>query len=163
WDVDTGKEQWTVPVDLSLSKTPLALLPDAKTVLLGGGESCFVHLDARTGKEMRVWGGHRGAVTQLAVEPKTGRVWTASQDKTVTGHSHSVTTVALSPDGKWAVSGSEDSTVRVWYLPNDGKDVEPLVLKGHTHEVTAVVFLPDGKHVLSASKDQTLKLWSLDD
>ena len=40
--------------------------------------------------------------------------------------------VAFSPDGKRIVSGSEDSTVKVW---DADKGSEILTLKGHTSEV----------------------------
>ena len=36
------------------------------------------------------------------------------QECTLTGHSHYVTSVAYSPDGKHVVSGSYDNTVKVW-------------------------------------------------
>ena len=36
------------------------------------------------------------------------------QECTLTGHSNWVTSVAYSPDGKHIVSGSYDSTVKVW-------------------------------------------------
>ena len=32
------------------------------------------------------------------------------------GHTEAVTTVSLTPDGRWVVSGSEDNTLRVWDL-----------------------------------------------
>ena len=36
------------------------------------------------------------------------------QERTLTGHSHYVNSVAYSPDGKHLVSGSHDNTVKVW-------------------------------------------------
>ena len=36
------------------------------------------------------------------------------QECTLTGHSHEVTSVAYSPDGKHIVSGSWDKTVKIW-------------------------------------------------
>jgi WD40 repeat protein len=44
-------------------------------------------------------------------------IWSDSgrgQECTLTGHSDTVTSVAYSPDGKHIVSGSWDSTVKVW-------------------------------------------------
>jgi len=45
---------------------------------------------------------------------------------TLTGHSYFVTSVAYSPDGKHIVSGSNDTTVRVWDSQT-GKEVSVLV------------------------------------
>ena len=36
------------------------------------------------------------------------------QECTLTGHSHSVNSVAYSPDGKHIVSGSSDKTLKIW-------------------------------------------------
>src|ERR1051325_12060848 len=41
-------------------------------------------------------------------------------DKTLKAHKSTVTSVAISPDGKILASGSDDKTVKLWSLP-DGK------------------------------------------
>ena len=55
-----------------------------------------------------------------------------------------------SPDGKRIVSGSEDTTVRVWDAQT-GQEV--VSLKGHTDSVDRVCFSPDGKRIASGSWD----------
>src|SRR5262249_9132238 len=62
------------------------------------------------------------------------------------GHTGVIGCVAFSTDGKRAVTGSDDQTVRVWDVAS-GKEV--LRLGGHTEEVLAVAFAPDGSHVVS--------------
>ena len=74
------------------------------------------------------------------------------------GHSEGTGSVALSPDGKRAVSASEDDTARIWDV-DTGKELYRC--EGHTGGVIAVAFLPDGKHVLTGSRDKTLRLWRL--
>ena len=74
------------------------------------------------------------------------------------GHSYGVAAVALTPDGKQAVSASYDNTLKVWDL-GSGREVRTLA--GHSSGVLAVVVTPDRKQAVSASFDGTLKLWDL--
>jgi len=43
--------------------------------------------------------------------PEERVVW---QERTLTGHSRAVLSVAFSRDGRWIVSGSEDMLVKIW-------------------------------------------------
>jgi len=67
-----------------------------------------------------------------------------------------VTSVAFSPDGKRAITGSRDTTAKVWDAET-GKEI--LTLKGHLQEVTTVAFSPDEQSVLTGSLDGKLILW----
>jgi WD40 repeat protein len=75
------------------------------------------------------------------------------------GHTASVKAVALSADGKRAVSGSHDKTLRVWDLENNRP---PRILEGHTGSVNAVALSADGKYAVSGSDDHTLRVWDLE-
>ena len=74
------------------------------------------------------------------------------------GHTGSVNAVAVTPDGRQVVSGSEDKTLRVWDLAT-GKT--KMTLQGHTESVIAVAVTPDGRQVVSGSYDNTLRVWDL--
>lgn len=78
--------------------------------------------------------------------------------RTYNGHKSGVTSVAFSADGDFALSGSEDSTLKLWDLAAI-QEVRTFV--GHSKTVNAVGFLPDGRSALSASDDGTLKLWDV--
>lgn len=78
---------------------------------------------------------------------------------TLEGHSFWVTGVAITPDGKRAVSVSYDYTVKVWDLETGGA---VRTLEGHSDWVNAVSMTTDGKRAISASDDYTLKIWDLE-
>ena len=67
--------------------------------------------------------------------------------------------MALSGDGKHAVSQSNDFIVRVWDLESNQR---PRLLEGHTDRVCAVALSGDGKRIISGSLDHTLRVWNLD-
>jgi WD40 repeat protein len=64
--------------------------------------------------------------------------------------------IALSPDGKRAVTGSDGGIVQFW----SAETGEPLpVVKKHSSSVWRIVFSPDGGRVASCSTDHTACLW----
>ena len=84
--------------------------------------------DLAAGKELRAWGGHAG----------------------------SVTSVALALDGKRALSGSHDRTVRLWDVGGGLDDLE-----GHQGAVYSVAFSADGQRALSGGNDRAVRLWDV--
>jgi WD40 repeat protein len=78
------------------------------------------------------------------------------------GDPRTVTAVAMTPDGRRIIYGTEHQfegpDIRVWDLENGEK---PLSLKGHTKNVNAVTITPNGRLMISASYDCTLRVWDL--
>ena len=67
--------------------------------------------------------------------------------------------MAIAPDGRYALSGSDDRTLKLWDLATG----QPrLTLSGHAGPVYAVAILPDGRQAWSGSTDGTLRLWDLE-
>ncbi|HEY6345653.1 MAG TPA: NB-ARC domain-containing protein [Bryobacteraceae bacterium] len=79
--------------------------------------------------------------------------------RTLEGHAVPVKSVAVTPDGRRAVSASSDNTLKVWDLET-GREL--LALEGHTGPVDGVMVMPDGHRVVSASDDKTLRVWDLE-
>ena len=79
------------------------------------------------------------------------------------GHEGSVYAVAFAPDGRIALSGSDDKTLRLWDVAN-GTEIRRF--EGHSRAVCTVAFAPDGRTVISGSgspfgTDTTLRLWDV--
>lgn len=72
------------------------------------------------------------------------------------GHTKSVRSVDFNKNEEYMVTGSEDSTARVWDMKT-GKTIA--VLKGHKDEVWAS-FDNEGKRIITTSTDTTTKVWN---
>ncbi|CAI7821811.1 unnamed protein product [Closterium sp. NIES-54] len=75
----------------------------------------------------------------------------------LTGHGGFVQDVVISSDGQFALSGSWDSTLRLWDL-NTGATTRRFV--GHTKDVLSVAFSVDNRQIVSGSRDRSIKLWN---
>ncbi len=74
------------------------------------------------------------------------------------GHQNVIWTVALSPDGKTAATGSEDRTLRFWNTTT-GAELTRIPAAGI---YSCVRFSPDGLSIAAASTDGTLRLLTLE-
>ena len=91
------------------------------------------------------------ALSEAAYAPGTMRLFL--------GHEAAVWSVAVSPDGRYGLSGDADGVIFLWNLETG----EPLRrLEGHTDRVDSLAFTPDGRQAVSASQDKTLIHWDLE-
>jgi eukaryotic-like serine/threonine-protein kinase len=105
----------------------LAFLPDGSTILGCNGGSNAQLWEVSTGKTLQTFRGHRGNITSLALAQDGSVFATSSDDHTVRFydietsesrvmgvHEGPVRAVGIDPRGQWAVSVSDDGTVRMW-------------------------------------------------
>jgi tRNA A-37 threonylcarbamoyl transferase component Bud32 len=145
----------------------VAFTPDGQGAVSGGADRTLRLWRLDTGAEPLRFGESPYPVACLAVAPRGQvfagqgagvRVWDAATGKEVarlTGHTDAVRGLALSADGRHALTGGDDRTVRVW----DAREIRRI--SGHRASVAGVALSPDGRLALSAGRDPALRLWEV--
>ena len=77
--------------------------------------------------------------------------------KSLHGHNHFVSSLALNSDSTKLVSGSWDKTIRLWDIPSSKSEK---IFKGHTKDVLCIAFSHDERLIFSGGMDNTLKYWN---
>ena len=72
------------------------------------------------------------------------------------GHVFPASAIAFSSNGRFILSGSEDSSIKLWDTQS-GQCIRSF--NGHSDWVSSVAFSPDDQFILSGSRDNSLKLW----
>jgi len=78
------------------------------------------------------------------------------EELTLSGHTDRVTSLCLTEDKHYAISGSWDDSIRVWDVLS-GKCIR--VIRAHASWVTSIGLHPNGKTLISSSRDSFLKSW----
>ncbi|NJR18798.1 MAG: WD40 repeat domain-containing protein [Calothrix sp. CSU_2_0] len=139
WDLTYRTVAFTLSLDDTAART-LALSADG-TMLVAGSY-----------RKIQVWRISRDNY-------RTTTILNTELLHSFTAHSHIVSSLGISQDGKTLVSSSIDKTIKIWNLET-GTLLR--TLKGHCGEVLAINLSPDGKIIASGSVDTTIKLWHLD-
>ncbi len=143
WDVSKVDAPRSIAVKRKANQpAPLALSPDGHLLLLPVADSAVAVFDADAGKELALLHGHQDIVTSIAI----------------------------SPDGRTAMTGSRDKTARLWDIVDPGSPRNLSVLQSHSDAVNAVAFSPDGRWVATAGgnsdyeaghDDFAIRLWKV--
>ncbi|PJF19010.1 Transcriptional repressor TUP1 [Paramicrosporidium saccamoebae] len=158
----------------------VAFSPDGKYLATGCEDQIFRVWDISTQKLLAKFPGHSQDIYSVEFMPtnsnqvvsgsgdRTIKIWdiaekkciqTLEVDNTDAGKDAGITSVSVSPNGKYIAAGSLDRTIRLW----DATTGKPLdTLEGHRDSVYSVSFAPDGRHLISGSLDKTIKVWQFD-
>jgi WD40 repeat protein/GTPase SAR1 family protein len=173
WDLETGKGRATLDKH-SGDVNCVAFSPDGAQIFSGSQDGTICQWDSRDGRLMSRWYASKNKVRSLAVLPDGRRIvssgatgyinlklWDVATQKCTSeliGHTSTAWSVALTRDGKHAVSGSFDNTVRLWNLETGACLA---ILQGHSAYVRTVQVAGDGRFAFSGSDDRTVKIWDL--
>ncbi len=92
--------------------------------------------------------------TRLKNKGKINQLLFSYQNKKLNGEK--INSLAITPDGQFLVSGSQDKTIKVW---ENGLCIRTF---DHGSIVTSLAITPNAWYVLSGSFDKTIKIWILD-
>jgi DNA-binding beta-propeller fold protein YncE len=179
WSLDTG-ELIASPTNAG-GGLGAAFSPDRKLIATWAKDHMVRLWDVKERKELRYLEGHKewvraGAFSRdgsrlltgtwppdSVVRPSDLKLWAVKTGKllgTISVVPGSVHGLAISPDGRQALSGGASGLVQLWDLETS-KQV--IAFKGHVGEVRDVGFLPGGRTALSVGGDGTIRLWRLPD
>lgn len=126
--------------------TSLAITPDGKTIVSGGGD-----------KQDNIV--LEDNIVSDGIE--TIKLWDIKESRytdVLKGHTDLITSLLITSDGKTIISGSRDKTIKIW----DMQSKECInTLKGHIDSVNSIAVTKDRKSIMSRSRDNTLKLWDI--
>lgn len=120
----------------------MAISADSRWLLTGGGDT--------TGNDntARLW-----SLTAADVA--------AESPMELRGHERPILAAAITPDNRFAITASEDSTIRLFDLTARFPAAEQTVLRGHESWVKTIAVSGDSRWLASGSYDSTARLWDL--
>jgi WD40 repeat protein len=91
------------------------------------------------------------SINNYSDSPNSIKIWdneTAKILLTLTGHSEFVKVIEITPDGTIIISGSRDSSIKIWNL-STGKCLHTFI---DDSPITAIAISPDGKKVIAGDE-----------
>ncbi|OMJ68058.1 hypothetical protein SteCoe_34602 [Stentor coeruleus] len=90
-------------------------------------------------------------------EPPNESLLSSKYNLYIQSHTDTISSLAISNNNQFLVSGSSDKTVRLW---NILEKKQIFIYKGHTGIVTSVAISNNNEFIISGSIDTTLRVWN---
>lgn len=141
WDTATWKEVRRLPQS-EMGVVSLAFLPDSKRLVLGhSGEMGRKVRGEKSTEQIQLWDVTTG--TEVRRFAGSGRLF--------------VTSVQVSPDGRWIAAGSWDSTIEMWDALTGTLRWRATAKSGGNR----LAFTPDGRMLASTGYGSEVSLWEV--
>ena len=176
WNVTTRRLSAVGPLICAGPAQAVVFSPDGR--LIASSDSAgYLHLwDAVTGQPLRqlvlaeaqsvnsIAFSATGTSIVTSLPNKEGRVWDinsglpAAGIAALFGHTAPICSIAYTGNDQFIVSGSDDTTVRLWHAET-GSPI--LAFLGHKGSVRSIASTTDGCIIASCSDDQTIRIWNV--
>jgi WD40 repeat protein len=160
----------------------LAMSPDGRQVLSGGEDRVLRLWDIERGQLLREFRGHGDAIMAIAFTPDGRRCLSAGGERSHsqvgtdrdiwvrdledgrviarwTGHTGIIDALAVSPDGKLALSSSSDQTARLWDIET-GRELRRF--PGQPELDLHAIFSPDGRRAVVTSAGHLVRVFDVE-
>jgi WD40 repeat protein/ABC-type molybdenum transport system ATPase subunit/photorepair protein PhrA len=145
WKVEGGECLTTLNCEnysdnnLYIGYTPVAMTPDGKIAISGDDSG-----------DVKVWDLESGNLIKI--------LEAEYEDDRFSWGAWAVSSVAVTAEGRLAISGHYNGYIRVWSIKS-GKCLR--TLEGHLKRVNTVVITPDGRIAISGSEDCSIRRWDI--
>lgn len=154
--------------------TAAAFSRDGRQIVTADSKGLAILWNRETGEKLRELRGHSRRVNAVEFLPEAGRVITASGDNTVsqwdlaTGkeiagktlkHPDGVLAMAVSADGRWAVTSCGDQRVRVWNL--ESQQVEQTLGPFPGLVYSLALSSDTGRLMTAHAEERVVRMWDL--
>jgi WD40 repeat protein len=177
WNIESGEYVFKLDGTHAYS---MAATPDGTHLIANTGQGVVVFSlsDGQRIKEFQNWGNAvGGSVRELSplVLSKDGKyafaahssptmlaelnLQTGETGHVFRGHSDAITSLAVTSDDKYLVSGSVDGTIRIWSLES-GTAVRTIRMPGQAG-VLSLAITPDGQTIVCGTDDGNVYFWAV--
>ncbi len=117
-------------------------------------ESCGIRIRQEISTQLKQWL-RIDSLVMLAIDFAIFQPFTIFN-----AHEYPVSKICYSPDGWTVASGSLDTTVKLWSIPEQRLHS---TISGNKNWIRSLSFSPDGKTILTGSGDNRSKIWRVSD